>query len=150
MTFAEEFARNQGKAIDVDGRPVVPMLRRDVRPGDRVRVVWRSSIDSPVQGIRIKLHGGSLTGEGKELTDVVLWRDTAPQESTMICNAKRSAELRVWNCWRDDHGVMQAWVGNAGMQIVHATDDKLTVRCNSRPEVTFEDLVFDLVLDRGA
>jgi hypothetical protein len=140
MTFAEEFARTQGKPIDVGGRSVVAMLRHQVHAGDRVRVVWRRSVDAPIQGIRIKLQGGTLTIDGKELADVVLWHDTAPRESVIVCNAKQSAELRVWNCWRDDRGVMQAWVGNAGMRVEKVADDKLTAECNSRPEVTFEDL----------
>jgi hypothetical protein len=28
--------------------------------------------------------------------DIVLWRDTAPDESVFVCHAKKTAELRIW------------------------------------------------------
>ncbi len=84
---------------------------------------------------------------GADLKDVVLWRDTAPDESVFVCHSKKVAELRIWNCWRDDRGVMQAWIGNAGMRVRESSLNIMTVECNARPEVTFSDLVFDLVLE---
>lgn len=56
-------------------------------------------------------------------------------------------ELSLWNCWRDDRGATQAWVGNSGMIVEELGGGVLRFRCNSRPEVTFEDLVFDVVFD---
>lgn len=145
MTFAEEFARAHGNPIEAGGRTVVSILRHPVRSGDQVRIVWRKSIPSPVQGIRLKLQGGSLAIDGVKFADVVLWRDTAPHESVIVCNASRSTgELRVWNCWRDDRGVMQAWVGNSGMVVEERDARALRVLCNCRSEVTFADLVFDM------
>jgi len=41
---------------------------------------------------------------------------------------------------------MQAWVGNAGM-LFEETENGCTLRCNSSPEITFDDLVIQLVFD---
>ena len=147
MTFAEEFARNQGQPICLDGQDVVPMLRRPVWPGCRIRVIWRSARPLPVQGIRMKVQGGKLSMGEADFGDVVLWRDTAPNETVFVCHATKAAELRIWNCWRDARGVMQAWVGNAAMRAIESGPNAVTVECNSRPEVTFADLVFDVIFE---
>jgi len=148
MTFSEDFAKNQGRPIVFGGRTLEPMLRRTVAPETRVRVVWRSAAEVPVQGIRMKLQGGSLILGDTELKDVVLWRDTAPDESVFVCRSKRATELRIWNCWRDERGVTQAWIGNAGMRTTEFAAGIIAVECNSRPEITFRDLVFDLYLEQ--
>lgn len=148
MTFAEEFAKNQGKPISVGGREAVPMWRRTVSPGCRVRVIWRIARPVPLQGIRLKIQGGKLSmGDQPDANNVVLWRDTAPDETVFVCHAKETAELRVWNCWRDDRGVMQAWVGNAAMRAVDSGPNAVTLECNARQNVTFADLVFDLFFE---
>lgn len=98
----------------------------------------------------MKVCGGKFSiGEaGKaDLNNVVLWRDTAPDEAVFVCHSRKVAELRVWNCWRDDRGVMQAWIGNAGMRVSELDTNAVRVECNSRSEVTFSDLVFDLVFE---
>jgi hypothetical protein len=96
----------------------------------------------------MKLHGGTIVVDNKELKDVVLWRDTAPHEMTIVCKSDRRAELRVWNCWRDDRGTIQAWVGNSGMSVQPGDDgNRMTIECNSQPTVTFEDLVFELAFE---
>ena len=147
MNFSESFQHNKGQAILVDGREIVPMLRIAVGAEDRVRIVWKSAIEAPVQGIRVKLDRGKLAVADQDLADVVLWRDTAPAETVLVCRCKGAAELRVWNCWRDGHGVMQAWVGNAGMRAEEREPRVFAVECNSRLEVTFKDLVFDVAID---
>lgn len=147
MTFSARFIEVRGEPIEVDGQTVVMMLQHQVRTRDRVHMYWRRWIESPVQGICVKIHGESLEIGGRKYFDVILWRDTAPDEVVVVC--KGSGELRMWNSWRDKHGVQQAWIGNAGMRIQKHSEDRLTVECNSRPEVTFEDLVFDLVIERA-
>jgi len=124
------------------------MVRCEVRPADRVRVVWRTVRAVPVQGIRIKVAGGKLATAGQpDLSDIVLWSDTAPGDTVFVCRSKQPVELRIWNCWRDQRGVMQAWVGNAGMRVVDSGNGSITVACNARDEVTFADLVFEVVCE---
>jgi hypothetical protein len=147
MTFAQEFAKNQGRPLVLDGQEIVPMIRRSVRPGSKIRVIWRSARSLPIQGIRLKVQGGNLSMGEADLNNVVLWRDTAPDETEFVCHATNPAELRIWNCWRDDRGVMQAWVGNAAMRVVESGPNSVAVACNARQEVTFADLVFDVIFE---
>jgi hypothetical protein len=148
MTFAEQFAKHQGQSIVLDGREPIPMLRRVVPPGARIRLTWRRATLSPVQGIRLRVRGGTLSLGGKpEWDDVTLWRDTAPDETVFTLSAKKSAEVRIWNCWRDDRGVMHAWIGNAAMRVTESGANSVTVECNARQAVTFEDLVFDVAIE---
>lgn len=115
--------------------------------GDRARIILRRCIRVPVQGVCFTLKGGSFEVHGRDLKQPVIWRDTAPDETVLTCKTKKRTRLLNWNCWRDDRGVMSAWVGNAGMRTTVSKEQRITVECNSRPEVTFEDLVFDLVIE---
>jgi hypothetical protein len=147
MNFSERFAQNRVERILVDGREIVSILRIPVRPGDRVRIAWNHAIETPLQGIRVRLHKGKLSIMEQDLEDVVLWRDTAPPESVLECRSRGEAELRIWNCWRDHLGVMQAWVGNAGMRVEERGSRTFRLECNAREEVTFSDLVFTVTVD---
>jgi hypothetical protein len=100
-------------------------------------VIWRTARETPVQGICMKVKSGKLLLGEEDFDDLVLWRDTAPDETVFVCRAKKKAELCVWNCWRDDRGVMQAWIGNAGMRLSESGSNTIRVESNSRSEVTF-------------
>jgi hypothetical protein len=149
-SFGAEFAGNRGRPLIVNGDTVVQMIRRSINPGTRIRIVWRRAIETPVQGIRIKVRKGKLLLGDQELEEFVLWRDTAPVEVVFTYRSKKPGEVLIWNCWRDDLGVMQAWIGNAGMRVSEATSDHLIVDCNSRSEITFADLSFDVFFEERA
>jgi len=76
--------------------------------------------------------------------DIVLWADTSPAEVLITCDGKGLKAVSLWNCWRNDLGVTQAWVGNAAMMIQDVRPGVVRIRCNSRPEVTFQDLIFEI------
>jgi hypothetical protein len=143
MTFAEQFEAGRTDRIDVSGGPVFSIYRRQVRDGDIVRVSFAHARAAPVQGVRLKLHGGSIAVADQKLKDVVLWADTAPGGDTVLRMAGKG-ELRLWNCWRDGIGVTQAWLGNAGMRVEDAGVDRIRLSCNSQPEITFNDLIVDV------
>jgi hypothetical protein len=95
-------------------------------------------------------HAGHYNARGAKLrvgdsvsTSIVLWTDTAPPVVTLTSEG-RVRELTLWNCWRDHRGIDQAWVGNGGMRIAKLAGGTLRFSCNSRPIITFEDLVFDV------
>lgn len=149
MTFAEQFAQSQGKPIECGGQIVHAIYRREASSGLKLRLRWVSGVDSPLQGVSISVKKGLLKVAGTKAKDIVLWRDSAPSDVTIECSGKGVHELLVWNCWRDDRGATQAWVGNAGMQLDATRANAIRVKCNSRSLVTFEDLVFDLVLEES-
>jgi hypothetical protein len=145
MTFAERFSQSKGKPIEHDGRLVQTVYRRSAKNGLKILLQWVGAIESPRQGISISIKGGWISVAGTKAKDVVLWRDTAPQEVTIECTGNGVREILIWNCWSDDRGVTHAWVGNAGMQWEEVERGRVRVMCNSRSLVTFRDLVFDLV-----
>ncbi|MHA7683083.1 hypothetical protein [Cupriavidus sp. PET2-C1] len=54
--------------------------------------------------------------------------------------------MKAWNVWRVD-GVIQAWIGNAGM-IVEGNAEKIKFRCSdgtSEPE--FDDFIALLMIE---
>ena len=144
MTFGEQFARGHGQPIQIDGHTVQMIYRREAHRGLTLRVRWVRRVDAPVQGISVSIKGGTLQVADSRAKDVVLWADTAPDEVILRCDGRNVREISLWNCWRDGRHVTQAWVGNAGMMVEERDAGALRFHCNSRPEVTFEDLVFDV------
>lgn len=118
MALAELLAAAEGKPITYEGLLVHGIVRRQI--ADRITVCVRrlNAVSSPVQGLRVKLDGGEMVVNTQRLKDVVLWADSAPHEVHLVCLPKgKSATLKIWNVWRDGNGVMQAWIGNAGMLV---------------------------------
>lgn len=147
MTFAERFAQSQGQPIEVEGHAVHALYRRKADRGLVIRIRWCQRVDEPVQGVSVSLKGGTLQVADSKAKHIVLWTDTAPEEVALKCNGTNVRELSLWNCWRDDRGVTQAWAGNSGMIVEELDAGVIRFRCNSRPEITFEDIVFDVVFE---
>ena len=129
-TLAERFAKSQGQPQEVDGVLVENIYRRSVSNGQVVRVRRVQATTAPTQGLRLKLDKGSVVVGGRKHKDVVLWADTAPTDVEVVCDAGEasSAQLRAWNCWKDDDGVMQAWLGDAGM-VIDEDGQRVLIRC---------------------
>ena len=144
MALAEQFAHAHGYPIQVDGHSVQMLYRRRAQSGLTMRVRWVARVDAPVQGISVSVKGGALRVAESKARDVALWTDTAPEEVIVRCEGRDVKEQSLWNCRRDDREGTQAWVGNSGMIVQVLDASVLRFRCNSRSEITFEDLVFDV------
>ena len=130
-TLAEQFMAAKGAALNVHGCTAVNMYRRPVDEDQKVTVCAQVAMESPVQGLRIKLVDGVIRINEQLLKEVVIWFDTAPLDFEFSCHPrKQTAELRVWNCWRDSNGVAQSWVGNAGL-IAEENDSDVMLRCST-------------------
>lgn len=152
--FSNIFAERRADVIEFENRNIYGIFRRLIHSGDSFRLKWKSSRKEPVQGIRLEIQKGTFFIAKQNVKSVVLWRDTAPNEEIVQCKCgKKGGELRIWNCWRDviaGHNVTQAWGGNAGMLIEEPSPGHMIFRCNSRLEITFEDLIFELQFESGA
>jgi len=131
-TLAERFIAQDGAPLEVNGQTVVNIYRRVVCEGQKISVRARTTMTVPSQGIRMKLSNGVIRINDQNLKEVVIWIDTAPEVFEFSCHPKTgpSSELKVWNCWRDAYGIVQAWVGNAGM-VVEEADDRVTLECST-------------------
>jgi hypothetical protein len=145
--LSERFAESCGHPIQIGDLEVHSIFTVPVREGQIIRVARISAAAAPVQGLRLKVDNGTLAVHGQELSEVVLWADTAPEHVTIECHAhKRGSTLKIWNAWRDPDGTMQAWLGNAGM-VVQRAGARLSLQCSDgRGRVDFGDLIVEIDL----
>lgn len=146
MSLAQRFLEAAGGPIEVEGRLVHGIFRRKVESTTTVRVRRQAtSASGPTTGLRLKVQRGKLRLNGESFSDVVLWSDTSPEDVAIRFEVSQSgSELRVWNCWRDDRGVLQAWLNNAGM-LLEEDGNRIVLRCSSGPGgISFDDLVVGL------
>jgi hypothetical protein len=146
-TLSERFAQSKGQPIVVDGHTVHAIYRRRAHAGLTVRIHWVKWAPGLVQGVSVSIEGGTLRIDDTTSKHMVLWTDTAPDEIVLKCEGKGAQELSLWNCWRNDQGVTQAWVGNCGMLVEAVDSHVIRFRCNSGPQVSYEDLVFDVMFE---
>ncbi|WP_369952256.1 hypothetical protein [Ralstonia syzygii] len=132
-TLAEQFAANEGQPITIDGKVVVNMFRRPVKPGQVFDLRFVQGVGLPKQGLRIKVKDGTVFINNQEIKEAIVWKESAPKQLSIECRLKKkidTSELRIWNCWLDSGGVTQAWTGNAGM-IVEEVSDGVTLHCSA-------------------
>lgn len=133
-TLAAQFMATNGGPLIINGETVVNIYRREVRAAQTIQVSLAMATAHPVQGLRLKLVGGQLEINGEALPEAIIWLDTAPPKFEFQCipnKGRRTAELRIWNCWRGSDGTVQAWIGNAGMIVVENPAGKVTIRASS-------------------
>jgi hypothetical protein len=141
--FEALFLESKGQPIEYKGKLVQLMDTPPVRPGSALLLVFVSSSKSRRQGIRIKANG-DLVVAGQKLKDIVLWSDTAPTRVDIQLGAKVT-ELKVWNCWANSDGAMDAWHNGAGMIASAKAAGVREYNCNDgTPNDDFSDLVFRL------
>lgn len=131
-TLAELFAAGSGAPLNVGDKIVHNIYRRDVEYGQIVNVRFVHGATVPSQGLRIKIKDGTVIVNDQELSEIVVWKETAPRDFSFECRPKKkgsSSELRIWNCWHDSNGVTQAWIGNAGI-VVDQAQDHVTLKCS--------------------
>jgi hypothetical protein len=150
--LADRFAASRGAPIWIGGDEVYCIYRRLLAHGDELIVRRRSARAEPVSGLRLKLRNGQFAVGERRFAEVVLWADTSPAEVALGCDAGGGeAELAMWNCWRSSGGVVQAWLGDAGMVVEEPTDDDAptTLRCSAGiGAFDPSGLVVDLVIRR--
>jgi hypothetical protein len=141
--LSDLFESAQAASVDWDGQLVHSMYELPpLETGVELRIEFDDPNPARPEGLRLKVRGGTLRVADQELDDIVLWSDSAPRIVTaQVLPTKGAASVRVWNCWRDPAGTVQAWIGNAGM-LVEVTTDGVVLRCSDGfDDVSFNDLV---------
>lgn len=147
--ISELFAEQQTNFIEWNGLRLFGLLQFDVMPS-RLQINFISSISVPVQGLQIRMRGGTVLVNGIESDGVVLWRDSAPGsvEVEVRPRSESKSSLKIWNVWRGCLDVTQAWLGNAAMQIEGDTKSgRILLRCSDgHGEPNFDDLVAEVLV----
>jgi len=145
QTLGEHFVKSKGHPIEFKGLWVHSIYFRKVLPDTRVKIRFASASAERNQALRLKLEKGKLLVNGKELKDVVLWKQTSPEVVEMRCKTPRcGSRLKIWNAWQDESGVMQAWIGNAGM-LIQQQSDRVILHCSDGMGAShLDDLVVEI------
>jgi hypothetical protein len=150
--LADIFAAAQAPRIDWDGAPAYAIYELSPAP-EHVRIEFLNSKDNPVQGLTLKANGGILVVNHIETSEMIFWRDTAPDVIDVQVKPKRSKNftLKFWNVWRGTVGgvgASQAWLGNSGMRIDQSNDSReLILHCSDgEGPIDFRDLEARLII----
>lgn len=146
--FGEQYLRLRRERIEYDGEIVYAVYRRVCNGPVELRVrrlvAANGSADGvTTQGVNIETRGARLSAAGSSGQGIVMWSDTAPDLVTLVSEGHVN-ELKIWNSYRTEAGTVEAWIGNAGMLITERGRNILRFACNSRPKITFEDLIFEI------
>lgn len=145
--LSDRFAEEQSNVIEWYGRPIYGLYEFDVIPGSIV-IEFVSARTQPVQGVELRMRGGTMIVNDIESNDLVLWQDTAPARVEIDIRMQPSGKpkLKLWNVWRGGYGVKQAWLGNAAIQVEDDPETgRVILRCSDgRGEPDFDDLVVAL------
>lgn len=143
--LAELFAAARSPTIEWEGH-FVHAIWELVPVPEQLAIEFRSATSAPVQGLAVKLEGGTLCANGVEAKHLTLWQDTAPREVCVMIAKNGKARLKIWNIWRETKGhydVTHAWLRNSGMRIEPSGEDgEMVLRCSDGiGPVSFDDLV---------
>lgn len=149
--LSDLFSAQQTNVVNWHGSTIHGLFEFDELPAG-LTLTFLAAKQSPAQGLQLRLQGGTLVANGKEGSDLVLWRDTAPStvEIAIRPGGRAKSALKLWNVWRGGHGATQAWLGNAAMQIEgDPAAGRFCLRCSDgRGEPTFDDLVVEVAVSR--
>lgn len=133
--LADLFADAQAPHLMWDGELAYAIYEVIPAP-ESVNVEFLNAIDTPAQGLTLKITEGLLEVNGIEGKEILLWSDKAPDKISVRVKRKPGANptLKLWNIWRGSIGnvdVTQAWLGNAGMRIASIENGRqLLLRCS--------------------
>lgn len=145
-TLSEKFQNSMGMPVEIEGRNAYPIYVLELEKEKQVTVKWVSTHSKLKQGMQIKIDKGILEVNGTKLSNIILWEDTSPDLVQIRCIPKKNAKLKIWNVWEVD-GVIQAWVGNAGM-VISDSYHQVRLSCSDGSgDVNFHNVVVELAAD---
>jgi hypothetical protein len=116
-TLSGRFIESKGRPIQLDGETVHASHKVVLSPGIHPFQVRRVASKAEVKsGLQLKIRNGSMLVNGQSLAEFTLWTHTAPPVVEVQAEARSSTELLIWNVWLIE-GLVQAWVGEAGIKI---------------------------------
>jgi hypothetical protein len=144
--FDERWRETRGQPFEFDGRLVHQLYRRSIEPGTVIGVEFLGSRVKPAQGLQIKAKGATLAWDEHDLEgqSVRLWADKQDRATIRYVNARKTAELAIWNIWLverdgsrsyepDQYEIVQAWWAWSGMLIDDGAD-AVVLRCSGNED----------------
>lgn len=143
-TLSSIFQRTQGAPIEIGERLVFPIFKKKIKAGQTNFLARRlKSSKQPVSGLRVKVLKGEIEVNNQRHSEIILWADSSPESVFFSVVSKVACELKIWNVWRVN-GVVQAWVGNAGI-VINEEGGVTKLECSGGTDlVDFSTLVFQI------
>jgi hypothetical protein len=128
--LSELLADARGGSIRYGDVDVSAMYELSLNARSVLRVAFDEVTADLPQALHLKAEGGTLLTNGMSLKDAIFWTDSAPlQFDVSFTPSRPKAVIKIWNEWRDENGVEQAWVGNAGI-VIARDDNELLFKCS--------------------
>lgn len=140
--FDELWRETGGAPFEFEGQLVHPLFRTTIEPDTLIDVEFSGARAAPAQGLQLKTAGAKLAWDEHEVEaeSVRVWADQQRRATLRYANPRKSAELAIWNIWRDEragrHGyepdryqVVQAWWAWSGM-VIENDGPAVLLRCS--------------------
>jgi hypothetical protein len=151
--FDERWRETRGEPFEFEGKLVHQLYRRSIEPGTLIDIEFLGYRAQPAQGVQIKAKGATLAWDehGLEGESVRLWADKQTHATIRYVNARKTAEIAIWNIWLeareasrsyepDRYEIVQAWHAWSGM-LVDDRADAVLLRCSGNHNAAdFTDL----------
>lgn len=137
--------RSVNPALTTPDREVILIETVACSVGDRFSVTFESVDPRWRQGVWLAVDG-TLAVEDQSVSQVVLWRDTAPDHVELEVRSTDDGLLRLYNVWDSGRGLgpWESQSHTSGM-ISEAITGGLRYHCSDiSPNPTFDALVFTL------
>lgn len=144
-TLAELWEETGGPTVQYEGQTVHGVVFKQVKRPGRLTVRFLSSVEKPVQALRIDIDAGQLCVDETESEKMILRLDTCPQVSVVhYMPSSLGSRLTFYNAWINEDGGVDAWMMHSGM-LVEEAGNKMILRCSDgRGEPNFQDLVVEI------
>jgi hypothetical protein len=136
--------RSLNPALSTPDRQVILIETVPCASGDCFAVTFESAESRWRQGIWFAVDG-VLVVEDQSAGQVVLWRDTAPEQVRIEVRTTNDGLLRFYNAWDSGRGLGSESQSHTSGMLREADATDLRYRCSDiNPEPTFEALVFKI------
>ena len=110
------FDAAESEAIRWPGVEVRQSFRLPVNGDTLLQIDFVRAVKDPVQALAIVASAASLEIGGAGGSQMMLWRDTAPERILAKVSPRgEQAEVVFWNEWRPADGTVESAWGNAGI-----------------------------------
>lgn len=137
--------RSLNSGLTTPSREVVLIESVPCSAGDRFTLTFESADPRWRQGVWLAVHG-TLAVEIETSSQIVLWRDTAPDQVQLEVRSTDDGLLRFYNVWDSGRGLgpYESQSRTSGMISESVTGGRRYQCSDINPDPTFDALMFTL------
>ncbi|MDT0213337.1 hypothetical protein Q9R29_05525 [Rothia sp. ARF10] len=137
--------RSVNLGLTTPEREVVLIESVDCAAGDRFSLTFESAEPRWRQGVWLAVDG-DVVAAGQVSSQILLWRDTAPDQVEIEVRSTGDGLMRLYNVWDSGRGHGHESQRHTSGMVREALPDGYRYHCSDiNPAPTFEALVFSVV-----